>query len=452
MATRLYLSCIQSPLDPSYSASSEGWTNDRGTVVNKGSLGSPSAFNTGSFSTFGASPLTAGDFTKFAQFVSPPLQAQRISGSINGQLMCSQGNTTGETTLAISISIIDSAGALVAVLLSVTGPSITFELASTNTNRSFRDSSDSNILSLTAANCRDGDRILLRVGTRSISSATTGTIDFSPSTTMTSGDCPVDDTSTTGLAWLSFDMDIVFQQPFYSRSASVPVDGSSATNATATLTITPPISMRPGDLVLVLCQSRNSTTWSIGVTGGQTWNSETAFDRAASDNFCRAFWCIFNGTWSANPRFDTTSSTCTTAVMHVFKGKTIDGFWYQDVSQTDTDHAAAATITRTGVTTIVPSAVAAAAWFTSDDNVWGTLSGTGWSVMGPTQFRNTSGSDQSASFASIVKDTPGATGDVSNTEITLGNDACVSWIMAFRNVIPLNLNIPTMRPPSKLKG
>ena len=177
-------------------------------------------------------------------------------------------------------------------------------------------------------------------------------------------------------------------------------DGASAVNATLTLTIPPPASMLAGDLVAVICQSRVSSTWSVGVTGGQTWTSETAF--SATLCFCRIFWCRFNGTWGANPRFDCTSATCTTAVMHVFRPVAPSWVWTIDVAQASTTFAAPSTpftVTRSGLTTSATNTVTLAIWATPDDCSWTSLAGTGWVVTGSAQYRNTSGSDQSLSFA-----------------------------------------------------
>jgi hypothetical protein len=436
MATKLYLAPVASALEPAAWHSS--WNKEgQATAYSLGIIGGTS--QTPTITGNGS----AGHYVGLCQFVSQPLMAQTISGTIKGQVSIRETATSDDYVAAVAVRIIQSDGTQRGVALAPTSPSgLSNELATTLTNRSLRDSGGGATISLSSVTASEGDRIVVEIGYRQDSAATAqGQMAVAGATATV--EMPENDTDTaTKYTWVQFSQDLVFADPYYYASASVPADGAAATNATATLTITPPLNVQKGSLVFVQCQSRNSTTWTIGVDGGQTWTSETAFDRASSDNYCRVFWCTFNGTWGANPRFDTTSSTCTSAVMHVFSPKTNSDKWFQDVAAAQTDHAAAATITRTGVTTVEPDAVAIASWATADDNTWGSLSGAGWAVLGASnQYRNTSGSDQSMAFAYQVEASPAATGDVSNTEATNGNDACASWIMAFKDVTPLPLRL-----------
>ena len=139
-----------------------------------------------------------------------------------------------------------------------------------------------------------------------------------------------------GMAWAPSTPATV---PTYFGSASVPADGASAVNATTQVTITPPASMLAGDLVVVSCVSGASNTWSNGVTGGQTWTAETAYQGTAGP-WCRLFWCTFNGTWGANPRFDSTVGTNTSAIMHVFRPSATTKVWAIDVAQATTQYSA----------------------------------------------------------------------------------------------------------------
>lgn len=401
--------------------------------------------------------------------ISPQLQSQTISaGNVKGQFIIREANLTDDVQLAFALVIIKPDGTARSIWLDVSAnaENATTEAPTAFTNRKLRDASGNVSISLPEITVEDGDRIGLEIGTKAYSTSTaTAAVTVAPAAATTNVvDLPEDDTTTTTTSqpWIEFSQDIKFKYPFFYRSAAVPSDGGS--NATATLTITPPTSMRAGDLVVVHCQSRSSATWSIGVTGGQTWNSLAAYDRAATDCFNRVFWCVFNGTWSASPRFDSTSSTCTTAVMNVFRGRSTDEIWVEDVSQTDTDHAAAATIQRVGLTYTgnARNTVALYAWATADDNTW-TFSSFSGGQLDPLQTdwnqqRNTAGQDQSMTF--VWADPVDANGnqgayttpDITMAEATLGNDACVSWIMAWRAIDFNILNMPTMRPPSKLKG
>jgi hypothetical protein len=223
----------------------------------------------------------------------------------------------------------------------------------------------------------------------------------------------------------------------YFGSASVPVDGAAAANATTTLTITPPASMAAGDLVVVLCQSLASATWSNGVTGGQTWNALTAYNGTAGP-YCRYFWCRFNGTWAASPRFDSTSATSTMAIMHVFRPYDSSYVWAIDVAQGTTNFAAPSspfTVTRAGVSTVHGDAVVMASWHSLDDNTWGANSSNDhWLESGSAQYRNTSGTDQSVAFCHAITVGTGAGftfGNVSKNQDTLGGDAGVTAIVAW---------------------
>lgn len=206
---------------------------------------------------------------------------------------------------------------------------------------------------------------------------------------------------------------------------SVPVDGASAVNATTTITITPPTSMLSGDLVVVYCQQRGNTAWSVGLDGGQAWTN-VGNNTATTNVSINTFWCTFNGTWSVNPRFDNAGGTNTTAVMVVFRPVLSTNVWETEQIQT-TAAAAAATITVTGVTPANPNNVTIASWHTADDNTWGTLTGANWTKGTlSAQFRNTSGQDSSMTLAYQLQTTAAPTNNVSQTQLTLGNDA-TTW-------------------------
>lgn len=210
---------------------------------------------------------------------------------------------------------------------------------------------------------------------------------------------------------------------FFAVSTAVPVD--NGTNATTTITLTPPASMVSGDLVVVYTTQRGTGTWSVGVTGGQTWNTigNSTVTTAVALN---TFWATYNGTWSVNPRFDNAGGTNTTAVMIVFRPTTFFNGWNTEQIAT-TAAAAAATITVTGITPANPNNVTIASWSTADDNTWGTLTGTNWTKGTlPAQYRNLAGNDSSTTLAYQLQTTAAPTNNVSQTQLTLGNDA-TTW-------------------------
>lgn len=223
----------------------------------------------------------------------------------------------------------------------------------------------------------------------------------------------------------------------YFGSASTPVDSSTATNITDPTVVTPPASMLAGDLVVMIAQSRaTSGTLAISQAGGQTWTSLAQHDATTCRR--RIFWCRFNGTWSANPSVTMGGTTCNTVVMHVFRPSSAVSEWLADVGVTDGTYAAPAspyTVTITGVTIGAAPALALACWHSIDDNTWGSLAGSGWVVTGGAQYRNTSGSDQSSTYAHYIG--TGATGNVSKNQLTLGGDAGATSILSWRLVAPI---------------
>jgi hypothetical protein len=211
--------------------------------------------------------------------------------------------------------------------------------------------------------------------------------------------------------------------PTFFGATSVPTD--NGTNATTTITLTPPTSMLSGDLAVVYLQQRGTATFSVGVNGGQTWTS-IGRDVGTANVAMETYYATFNGTWAANPRFDFSAGTNTTAVMLVFRPTTSTNVWETEQIAT-TNAAAAATITVTGITPANGDNVTIASWMTADDNTWGTLTGTNWVKTSlSAQYRNLAGNDASATFAYQLQTTAAATNNVSQTQLTLGNDA-TTW-------------------------
>lgn len=221
----------------------------------------------------------------------------------------------------------------------------------------------------------------------------------------------------------------------YFGNTSSPVD--NGTSAATQITLTPPVSMTTGDLVYVRCYQRGTATFSVGVTGGQTWNTLTRQVNGTT-NATQAFWCRYNGTWGANPRFDFSAGTNTNAVMLVFRptdtGKAVA---VDTAENTNTFAAGTGVITITGYTPNNNSNITIAAWVTADDNTWGTLSGTNWTKGTlPAQYRNTSGNDMSSTYAYQIQTTAAGTNNVSQTQALNGPDAGVFSIITFYEFDP----------------
>ncbi len=194
--------------------------------------------------------------------------------------------------------------------------------------------------------------------------------------------------------------------------------------------------MTAGMLVCMIGQNKApASTIDIDNAGGQTWTAEAAI--STTEQKARLFWCIFNGTWSANPAVSFSDATSTTVVMHVFQPTATNYTWAVNQAQVELDIAAAATHTITGQTTTgTAHTVTLAGWFSADTNTWGNLTGTGWAVTGLAQYRNKKGGRQSCTFAHKIQTAAGATGDVSKDQLTLGNDASTTFIITFHEVAP----------------
>jgi hypothetical protein len=197
-----------------------------------------------------------------------------------------------------------------------------------------------------------------------------------------------------------------------------------------------------GDLITVFAHYRGNpgaNTLLVGETGGQTWNSLAQFNDTANLCAVRMFWCrwdtaAYNGN---NPDFLVTGGSSTIAfatVAFVFRPTVASNLWAVDNAQSSAAYAAPLTpftVTITGVTPTNASSVAIAAWFSEDDNTWGSLTGTGWNVAGTAQYRNTTGSDMSSSYAYKIQTSVGATGNVSKVQSALGGDPGATSIVSF---------------------
>ena len=223
----------------------------------------------------------------------------------------------------------------------------------------------------------------------------------------------------------------------YHNSASTPADNGTQA-APGPVAVTPPASMADGDLVVIVGQIRSNlgtNVLTISEAGGQTWTTEASFGTSGSVTG-RLFWCRFNGTWSANPSVVSSGGTVAlTVVMHVFRPTASSNTWAIDAAQSEVDFSAPSTpftVTITGQTTTAADTVGVAVWMTSDDNTWDTLAGSGWATTGTAQYRNTTGSDQSSTYAHNIRTSAGTQANVSKNQATLGGDAGSTIIITFK--------------------
>lgn len=214
-------------------------------------------------------------------------------------------------------------------------------------------------------------------------------------------------------------------------SASNPADNGTRGGPTAT--ITPPSSLQVGDVIILIVNYRSSSgNISILNTGGQTWTTLSQVG-SGTTNILRIFYTVYNGTWSANPSVTVGSgSTALTVLMHALRN--VDPNNVLDVPQTTGSFSAPSglrDVTISGINTITDNALILAVWATGDDNTW-RIQTPGWSNLGLAQYRNLSGSDSSISTAYKIAPLAGASGNVTNRQLTNGGDAGRRAILAFK--------------------
>jgi len=437
MATRFYFANGTGyAADVTPSSWSAGWNKTSGVAADRKLLGHKFAVEAEAFFA-NVNTGFSGDFTAVRRYISGPLAAQTISGTIKGQFKCAQPNAADSMTLAVAIKIIQADGsdraALLAPAASDNGTTTPPEMAITTlTNRQFQDSAESASISLTSQSASFGDRLVVEVGMRQSASVATANIQFTTQATQGTADLGENNTDTTALnPWIEFSNTIGFLDCVGSKST--PVDAAAATNTTdpTVVDIDSEITCLAGDLIVMVGQQRaTAATLAVSATGGQTWNTLTP-QLALTLQSVEIYWCQFNGTWSADPSVDFSAAVCNSVQAFVFRPPATNYNWSVNQALVELDTAGSPATITGQTTTGTDLTVTIAGWFTPDDNTWGSLSGTGWSDLGGGQYRNTSGSDQSATFAYKLQSAAGATGDVTKTQATNGPDAGTTFIITF---------------------
>jgi hypothetical protein len=216
----------------------------------------------------------------------------------------------------------------------------------------------------------------------------------------------------------------------YFGSASNPAD--NGTLATTTITVTPPASMLAGDLVVVHAKAIGAATLSVTTTGGQTWFAEgvTSMDGGTAT----LFWCVFNGTWGANPVVSFGVTTCNSAIMHVFRPPSTSYTWERaQGGLVEATYTSTTTPTRAGLTTAAPDTVVLAGWRTSGvtAQTFGSLTGAGWVVTGTAQYRNLASTDMTLSYAHNLPVAAGSvvpTAQKTQSAASAGSTFLMSWV------------------------
>lgn len=197
MATRFFLESTGTPalLPTAWGA---GWDYQNGTVDTWNATTAVATTTLTNLTHTNDATGTAR-FGSRARFVSLPLAAQTIDGTLTGQLQASENNNNNNATIAIAVRVIDQTGLIVATLLAVSASDDTAaappELTTTLTNRQVQDAAEATTLTLSSYVCKDGDRVVIEIGVREVRN--TGTEVIRVGTDAASGDLPVDNTTTT---------------------------------------------------------------------------------------------------------------------------------------------------------------------------------------------------------------------------------------------------------------
>lgn len=229
---------------------------------------------------------------------------------------------------------------------------------------------------------------------------------------------------------------------YFGTSSTPTTDNGSQVFNTTAVAIAPPASMTTGMVAMIFATWHGCTstqTLTIGVTGGQSWTSETNHAYDTPDNLCvRVFWARFNGTWAANPTVvPLTLGTYTgvTLRMVAFSPTTSTNTWAVDVAESAALFAAPGgsfDITIAGQTAVAASTVTVGMWHVHNVATFGTLSG-GWTYPSAiSQIRNPANNKDSMSLAYKIQTSSGATGSPSNRASS--NTAGATTIITLKEV------------------
>jgi hypothetical protein len=206
MTSRFYLSS-SGAVNVTPSSWSSGWTVAAGTSL---PLSKPKRDLSSALVIAGSG--ISGQKKSGARFVSTPLRAQTISGTVKGQIRCREANAADNYSLAFAIKIVKPDGTDRAVLLPVQADgSAPAEFSAVATNRKFRDSSGNSSIALTEQIARDGDMLVVELGILNQSaSVADATLDLISDQT---DDLPEDDATILDSlnAWVEFSANIQLQ-------------------------------------------------------------------------------------------------------------------------------------------------------------------------------------------------------------------------------------------------
>lgn len=200
MATRLYFPATATPpngLTPAYA----GWNYT--AEASRGSFNVTKGSSTLAIGTqIGAWTATAGQTALDRQYISPKLKAQTISGTFKGQIMVREFATTDNVDqLYVCVKVVSGDGTTIRSTLYALGNATT--TAEFINNATCRNKGIADGDSLSSYACADGDRLVVEIGYRNSTGATTP--EAQAKWGESASDLPENETQTTdGSPWIEF--------------------------------------------------------------------------------------------------------------------------------------------------------------------------------------------------------------------------------------------------------
>lgn len=211
MATRLYMVANSTP---PVTPDKDAWTQTTGAVLRM-----LDTVKDASVETLGplAMPANGGESGLVAQFVSPPLEAQTISGTVTVEFRAREHSTQDNVNKRWrSVRVINSAGVTVATLDTLVATTSTTELSATTIQGQVH----ANGSGFTSYTCAAGDRLLVAIGYGTSAGGTTPEVTCEWGGTGT--DHAVANSDTTGtVPWVEFSQNLVFQATTTSVSSDL---------------------------------------------------------------------------------------------------------------------------------------------------------------------------------------------------------------------------------------
>jgi hypothetical protein len=217
MSTRLYLASSGTATpNPALYLTGSTWTSDyqvpdAATCRPCSTTKTNTALTNYTFTeTFGG----MGDgFLLLGRWVTPALPAMTLSGTIKGQMRCSETSTSMNSSLAVGIRLLNSDGSHAGYVLQASGYYSTGntapEMATTLTNRQFLDWNGNFPVELTSTSVSSGQFLEIQIGYRN--SNANGSVSINVGDPSGTGDLPEDNTTTSALVpWIEFSADLGF--------------------------------------------------------------------------------------------------------------------------------------------------------------------------------------------------------------------------------------------------